>query len=71
MSSEIAAVNIQQVSRTWFFDISWILVSLIRFASFSTVRTFGIAYIMTKFTEPIRLGVTIGIVPTIARWLGP
>lgn len=25
---------------------------------------------MTKFTEPIRLGVTIGIVPTIARWFG-
>ncbi len=34
------------------------------------VGTFGIAYIMTKFTEPLRLAVTIGIVPKIASILG-
>lgn len=34
------------------------------------VGTFAIAYIMTKFTEPLRLGVTIVAVPRVARWLG-
>lgn len=35
-----------------------------------TVGTFAIAWVMTKFTEPIRLGVTIVIVPKIAQLLG-
>jgi hypothetical protein len=33
------------------------------------VGTFAIAWVMTKFTEPIRLGVTVGIVPQISKWL--
>jgi hypothetical protein len=32
--------------------------------------TFAIAWVMTKFTEPLRLFFTIGIVPSIARTLG-
>ncbi len=34
------------------------------------VGTFAIAWVMTKFTEPLRLGFTVATVPTIARWLG-
>jgi hypothetical protein len=34
------------------------------------VGTFAIAWVMTKFCEPLRLGFTIATVPTIARWLG-
>jgi hypothetical protein len=34
------------------------------------VGTFAIAWVMTKFTEPIRLGVSVAIVPTVARWFG-
>jgi hypothetical protein len=34
------------------------------------VAKFAIAYIMTKFTEPLRLGFTLVTVPTIARWVG-
>ena len=34
------------------------------------VGTFALAWVMTKFTEPIRLGFTISIVPSIARFLG-
>lgn len=32
--------------------------------------TLAIAWMLTKFTEPLRLGVTVAIVPTIARWIG-
>lgn len=32
--------------------------------------TFAIAWVMTKFTEPARLFLTLGIVPTISRSLG-
>ncbi len=34
------------------------------------VGTFATAWVMTKFTEPLRLGVTSGIVPRVAKWLG-
>jgi hypothetical protein len=34
------------------------------------VGTFAIAWIMTKFTEPIRFGITLAVVPSIARLLG-
>jgi hypothetical protein len=34
------------------------------------VGTFAIAWVMAKFTEPLRLGFTIATVPTIARWFG-
>lgn len=34
------------------------------------VGTLAIAWVMTKFTEPIRLGFTLATVPQIARWLG-
>eukprot|EP01040_Poterioochromonas_malhamensis_P015546 gene15546-17426_t len=34
------------------------------------VGTFAIAWVMTKFTEPLRLGLTIISVPTIAQMLG-
>jgi len=33
------------------------------------VGTFAIAWVMTKFTEPIRFGVTLAIVPKISRML--
>jgi hypothetical protein len=31
---------------------------------------FGIAWIMTKFTEPIRFGITVAVTPSIAKKLG-
>jgi len=34
------------------------------------VGTFAIAWIMTKFTEPLRLGVTVVALPQIAKKLG-
>ena len=34
------------------------------------VGTFAAAWVMTKFTEPLRLFVTLGVVPSIARWIG-
>lgn len=34
------------------------------------VGTFAIAWVMTKFTEPLRLGFTLLTVPSIARWFG-
>jgi len=34
------------------------------------VGTFAIAWVMTKFTEPLRLGFTVATVPTIARFFG-
>ena len=34
------------------------------------VGTFAVAYVMTKFTEPLRLGVTIVAAPKIANLLG-
>jgi len=34
------------------------------------VGTFAIAWVMTKFTEPVRAGLTIAVVPSIARFLG-
>lgn len=34
------------------------------------VGTFALAWVMTKFTEPIRLGVTIAAVPKIAKLFG-
>jgi len=34
------------------------------------VGTFAIAWVMTKFTEPLRLGFTLLTVPAIARWFG-
>eukprot|EP01038_Epipyxis_sp_PR26KG_P008040 gene8040-10895_t len=33
------------------------------------VGTFAIAWVMTKFTEPIRLGVTLATVPSISRFI--
>lgn len=35
-----------------------------------TVGTFAIAWVMTKFTEPVRLGVTLFVLPKIARLMG-
>jgi hypothetical protein len=35
-----------------------------------TVGTFAIAWVMTKFTEPIRLGVTLLVLPKVAKILG-
>ena len=35
-----------------------------------TVGTFAIAWIMTKFTEPLRLGITVLIVPKVAKIVG-
>ena len=35
-----------------------------------TVGTFAVAWIMTKFTEPLRLGFTILIVPKVAKIVG-
>jgi len=34
------------------------------------VGTFAIAWVMTKVTEPVRAGLTIAVVPSIARALG-
>jgi predicted Kef-type K+ transport protein len=34
------------------------------------VGTFAIAWIMTKFTEPLRLGLTVVALPQIAKILG-
>lgn len=34
------------------------------------VGTFAIAWIMTKFTEPIRFAITLAVVPSIARMFG-
>jgi len=34
------------------------------------VGTFAIAWVMTKFTEPLRLGFTLATVPQISKWLG-
>ena len=34
------------------------------------VGTFAIAWVMTKFTEPLRLGFTIAALPTMARIFG-
>ena len=34
------------------------------------VGTFAIAWVMTKFTEPLRLGLTIAALPTVARVFG-
>lgn len=34
------------------------------------VGTFALAWVMTKFTEPIRLGVTLAAVPKIAKFFG-
>merc|ERR1740130_897592 len=31
---------------------------------------FGIAWIMTKFTEPIRLGLAVAVTPSIAKQIG-
>lgn len=36
----------------------------------AAVGTFAVAWVMTKFTEPIRLGFTLVTVPTIARYFG-
>lgn len=33
------------------------------------VGTFAIAWVMTKFTEPVRIAVAISVVPSIARFL--
>ena len=33
------------------------------------VATFSLAYIVTKFTEPVRLLVTVAITPRIAKWV--
>lgn len=35
-----------------------------------TVGTFAVAWVMTKFTEPLRLGVTLAAVPKIAKFFG-
>lgn len=35
-----------------------------------TVGTFAVAWVMTKFTEPLRLGVTLAAVPKIAQFFG-
>lgn len=32
--------------------------------------TFAVAWVMTKFTEPLRLGLAIAVVPSVARFLG-
>jgi hypothetical protein len=34
------------------------------------VGTFALAWVMAKFTEPVRLGVTVLVVPRFAKWLG-
>ena len=34
------------------------------------VGTFMLGWVMTKFTEPIRLGVTVLVVPRLSKWLG-
>ena len=34
------------------------------------VGTFAIAWVMTKFTEPLRLAATVLTVPSIARFFG-
>ncbi len=34
------------------------------------VGTFAIAWVMTKFTEPLRLGFTVATLPSIARFFG-
>lgn len=34
------------------------------------VGTFAIAWVMTKVTEPVRAAITVGVVPSVARWLG-
>ena len=33
-----------------------------------TVGTFAVGWVMTKFTEPLRLATTVMIVPSIARY---
>jgi hypothetical protein len=33
------------------------------------VGTFAIAWVMTKFTEPIRLGVTVAVLPKLSKFL--
>eukprot|EP00600_Ochromonadales_sp_CCMP1393_P000916 CAMPEP_0174989774 /NCGR_PEP_ID=MMETSP0004_2-20121128/20922_1 /TAXON_ID=420556 /ORGANISM="Ochromonas sp., Strain CCMP1393" /LENGTH=179 /DNA_ID=CAMNT_0016243247 /DNA_START=129 /DNA_END=668 /DNA_ORIENTATION=+ len=33
------------------------------------VGTFAIAWVMTKFTEPVRLATTLGIVPSVSRFI--
>lgn len=33
------------------------------------VGTFAVAWVMTKFTEPMRLAVTVAVVPSISKFL--
>eukprot|EP01031_Cornospumella_fuschlensis_P035766 gene35766-43382_t len=33
------------------------------------VGTFALAWALTKLTEPLRLGLTLAVVPSLARWL--
>jgi hypothetical protein len=48
----------------------WLSLFLCNILTALTAATFAIAYIMTKFTEPVRLGVTLLVVPKLAKWLG-
>jgi hypothetical protein len=42
----------------------------IKFLISVLVGKFGIAWVMTKFTEPFRLALTIAITPTVGKLLG-
>lgn len=35
------------------------------------VATIAVAWLMTKFTEPLRVLITVGIVPKIAQFFAP
>lgn len=47
-----------------------VLSPCVLFAKYFTAGTFALAWIMTKFTEPVRLGVSVAVVPSVARAVG-
>lgn len=51
-------------------SLMFVTGSFIYFQITAVVGTFAIAYIMTKFTEPLRLGATVVAVPRISRAIG-
>mmetsp|Transcript_40463 Transcript_40463/g.80464 ORF Transcript_40463/g.80464 Transcript_40463/m.80464 type:complete len:114 (-) Transcript_40463:174-515(-) len=70
VSEETDAKSTVQVVTEFMDHYSWTRPYVPIVENNPEVANLGVAWIAVKFTEPIRFGVTVAIVPRLARYLG-
>jgi hypothetical protein len=69
-TSAQTAINSVEIIKEWLGHYPWTQPAAPYVERYPWAANLGVAWVATKFTEPIRFGVTVAILPKVARSLG-